>query len=179
MIAPGTPREEEHNRKCAFRPIPCIFNHNCKAMVPHHGFLLHLQSHFLTPNFTKYLTTTVYLHEETFQLNSDTWMPKWLRIREYDANFFLMLKRSKGAIPGVNEGCWLCWVWMMGSQEEASQFFYEIDVFKEDRKISGTFTTQSIRSSPADIVATKSCLSFTDQVAKHIASIGDTVVSGE
>jgi len=111
---------------------------------------------------------------------NEVWLPKWIRIAEFeDLNFFVMMNHTVAypavmgehlaGAPSRDDGVWTAWVWVLGDQEQATRYYYDVLVFKGGSKTGGTFTTQSIRSPVEQIIATKSCLHFTDKVAKHIS----------
>ncbi|XP_035712743.1 uncharacterized protein DDB_G0280205-like [Folsomia candida] len=170
MLVRGTLSEDNHHRECQFRPISCILLQTCNETVPYHSFNLHFSTHYLCPTYAKTLTTRIPIASEAFNVEY-SWLPKWLRVGH--ANFFVMMNHTlKGKSIG-EDGHWMFWVWMIGSQEEASKFFYEIEICKDHRKKCATFTTQSIRTTTAQIFATKSCLCVTDEEMKRILCLED------
>ena len=169
MVNRGTILEQEHYQCCEYRPIPCILHNDCEQLVPYHDFIFHLTKHFLQPNYTADLTSSVMLQDKDFETET-VWTPKWLATHGHQ--FFLMLNRKE---PGI----WSSWVWMFGTETEAQNFVAKISYFRGNRFISGTFPVHSIRKPESVIEAKKSCVLFTDRTLKCVSGIGPKSITGE
>jgi len=160
-----TEEMKEHIGACEFRPIPCLMPDCCSEPVPYQNFLLHQMQHFLQPQFSASITTTMVLEQEDF--NRDRrWSPRWINC--YDKDFFFMVSHR---VPDM----WHFWMWILGSQDEADQYYYDIEVCKGENKKSGTYSVLSIRTPTESIEKQEIAMSMTGYQVKRLSKIGDNL----
>jgi len=66
------------------------------------------------------------------------------------------------------------WVWLLGEEEEASQFTYEITAFKGNTKYVYGSEVASLRTSDDEIVSDGKCLSISDAIGRRLRD-GDKI----
>lgn len=86
------------------------------------------------------------------------WSPRMITC--FDRTFFdVALTRDR---------CLHHWVWILGEEEVATQYLYEITAFKGNIKYSYGGEVSSLRIKDEDIVSHGKCLSISDQIGRHL-----------
>jgi len=157
----GSEEMRDHIESCNFRPIPCLMQDFCTELVPYQNYLLHQMQHFLQPQFSSSLATSMVFAQEDFD-RSRRWTPRWINC--YDKDFFLVVAHR---MPDM----WHFWVCMLGSQDEANQYYYDIEVCKGENRKRGTYSVLSIRTSIQTIETQESAMYLTGVQVKRISQI--------
>ncbi len=66
------------------------------------------------------------------------------------------------------------WVWLLGEEEEAQQYLYEITAFKGNVRYSYASEVSSLRVTDNDIVSDGMCLSISDAIGRRLRD-GDKI----
>lgn len=124
--------------------------------------------HFLCPVFSSSLTTSVVINKTDFE-SSLRWNPRWMNC--YNKDFFLMLSHETPEI-------WYIWLWMLGTPEEAENYYYDIQVSKGHNKKIGSFSVASVRLPVEKIFQREDvCMNMTDYQVKWISQIRDSMLA--
>jgi len=162
MLEMGTEEMTEHIETCKFRPIPCLIQDSCKELVPYHTFLLHQMQHFLQPLFGSTLTTNTVFAQDDFT-RDQRWLPRWINC--YEKDFFFIVSHR------IATEMWHFWVVLLGSQDEADHYYYDLEVCKGDNKKRGTYSVLSIRTPEESVETQEIAMSMTDLQVKRLSQI--------
>ena len=109
---------EEHKKICQFRPLDCLTHsrYNCKDKIPFNSYLQHLENKKEKPGRHNFYVITV--RETTFTHDLIDYRPSIFSF--YGKTFIIKCIKSGNLFH--------CQCFIHGSEEEAQQFFCEIEV---------------------------------------------------
>jgi len=151
--------KETHENNCTFRPFNCPFiecdEKLVAADVVDHVTLKHAED-FKNSDGPE-ITASMILNGAYFG-GDGAWSPRMITC--FGRTFFdVALTRDRSLHH---------WVWVLGEEEVAQQYLYEITAFKGNVKYSYGGEVSSLRVPDDDIVTQGKCLSINDQIGRHL-----------
>jgi len=151
--------KETHENNCTFRPFNCPFiecdEKLVAADVVDHVTLKHAED-FKNSDGPE-ITASMILNGAYFG-GDGAWSPRMITC--FGRTFFdVALTRDRSLHH---------WVWVLGEEEVAQQYLYDIIAFKGNVKYSYGGEVSSLRVPDDDIVTQGKCLSINDQMGKHL-----------
>lgn len=177
--------QQQHELSCTFAVgncpvLSCAAHFLIKDTVEHistlHSLSLDSASLRLTPgamSFRSSISTATYLHGSSDQQNW-WWGPQFV-VYETTPFFFIISRRVDRVDSSDSRGHFFFWLWMGGSQVDASRFLYTLTVEGVDgEKISYTARPVSLQMSVVDIRDAQTCLLLSDSgVKRMLAGAGE------
>jgi len=157
--------KESHERVCKYRPYICPYiecDHKLGAeAVVHHVSTAHREE--CRRSDGPEITASMILIGMYFG-GDGAWSPRVITC--FGRTFFdVALTRDR----------WLHhWVWLLGEEEEAAHFLYEITAFKGNTKYVYGSEVASLRTSDDEIVSEGKCLSISDAIGRRLRD-GDKI----
>jgi len=157
--------KENHERVCKFRPFICPYI-ECDHKLAADAVVLHVgNAHREECRRSEgpEITASMILIGSYFG-GDGAWSPRVITC--FGRTFFdVALTRDR----------WLHhWVWLLGEEEEAAQFEYEITAFKGNTKYVYGSEVASLRTSDDEIVSEGKCLSISDAIGRRLRD-GDKI----
>jgi len=152
--------KEAHENSCTFRPFNCPFI-ECEeklvsADVVEHVTLKHAED-FKNSDGPE-ITASMILNGAYFG-GDGAWSPRMITCFDGKTFFDVALTRDRSLHH---------WVWILGEEEIAQKYLYEITAFKGNVRYSYGGEVSSLRVSDDDIVTQGKCLSINDQIGRHL-----------
>jgi len=157
--------KENHERGCHFRPYICPYI-ECDHKLAADAVVLHVSTAHREEcrrSDGPEITASMILIGMYFG-GDGAWSPRVITC--FGRTFFdVALTRDR----------WLHhWVWLLGEEEEATQFLYEITAFKGNTKYVYGSEVSSLRTSDDEIVSEGKCLSISDAIGRRLRD-GDKI----
>jgi len=150
-----------HEKECPYRIVKCL-NASCKEEVSLFGLLDHLQSkHLLHRSTSQGFYQGEYPIKKECFLQGGCWGKNLIEYQ--NKKFLAFFMRNHGS------GLWYTGVYILGTEEEASQFKFSINMSGPDG--NGLMLSSSVSSIDVpieDLIKSGSVGSFTDFIAKNI-----------
>lgn len=150
---------EQHQRQCKYRPFRCPYiecgrDFATNQVVPH---VYDEHKEDCRTSDGPEITASMILVGNFFG-GDGAWSPRVISC--FGRTFFdVALTRDKLLHH---------WVWLLGEEEEAQDYTYEITAFKGNVRYSYAGEVASLRSSDEEIVSSGQCLSITDGMGKRL-----------
>ncbi|XP_023336810.1 E3 ubiquitin-protein ligase Siah2 isoform X2 [Eurytemora carolleeae] len=157
--------KEMHERQCRFRPYICPYI-ECDHKLAADAVVLHVSTAHREEcrrSDGPEITASMILIGMYFG-GDGAWSPRVITC--FGRTFFdVALTRDR----------WLHhWVWLLGEEEESSNYLYEITAFKGNTKYVYGSEVSSLRTSDDDIVSEGKCLSISDAIGRRLRD-GDKI----
>jgi len=157
--------KEAHERICKYRPYICPYI-ECDHKLAADAVVLHVSSAHREEcrrSDGPEITASMILIGQFFG-GDGAWSPRVITC--FGRTFFdVALTRDR----------WLHhWVWLLGEEEEAAHFTYEITAFKGNTKYVYGSEVASLRTSDDEIVSEGKCLSISDAIGRRLRD-GDKI----
>ena len=177
--------KDEHEESCDFAYAHCPFI-RCSVQVPIKDVLEHVgEFHNLTPdcaiNTKKHSPTHIEAKLRiaiTQQLGpsdpEDSFRGPMLIFYDDTPFFFVMSRESSG-------GCGFCylWLWIVGTENVADQFWYTLTVTGWKEEITYTGKPMSLQIPSEEITSNQRCLLLSDVAVKRIMSLDGQSTGGD
>lgn len=157
--------KEMHERQCRYRPYICPYI-ECDHKLAADAVVLHVSSAHREEcrrSDGPEITASMILIGMYFG-GDGAWSPRVITC--FGRTFFdVALTRDR----------WLHhWVWLLGEEEEANHYIYEITAFKGNTKYVYSSEVSSLRTSDDEIVSEGKCLSISDAIGRRLRD-GDKI----
>jgi len=154
-----------HERQCRYRPYICPYI-ECDHKLAADAVVLHVSSAHREEcrrSDGPEITASMILIGMYFG-GDGAWSPRVITC--YGRTFFdVALTRDR----------WLHhWVWLLGEEEEAANYMYEITAFKGNTRYVYGSEVSSLRTSDDEIVSEGKCLSISDAIGRRLRD-GDKI----
>ena len=157
---------DKHTVGCKYRPYSCPYieceNKLAAADVVKHVSTVHKDD--CRNSDGPEITASMILIGNFFG-GDGAWSPRVITCFDGRTFFDVALTRDR----------WLHhWVWLLGEEEEAQNFTYEITAFKGETRYTYAGEVSSLRTPDDEIVSTGQCLSISDPIGKRLRD-GDKI----